>query len=294
MTDIHQLRTFVTVAREGSITRASERLHLSQPAVSAHIKALEDAFELALFERTARGMSLTDEGRRLLARAEGALDAHQQLADEAARLKGRVGGRLRLGARSNVADDGVAAFLVAFAARCPGVDVTVEHGSSAEIVARVRAGTLDAGFYNEAGDEGPDLTTIETSRFDVVLVARPGLVDISAGLDWALLAGRPWIYPPSSVCCGRAAERLLAQHDIRPSRVVTVDRESVTRALVAEGVGIGLLHGDTAEAAASRGEVAILHVCSPPVRVLFAHLTRRADEPVLSAAASIVRRGPGS
>ena len=51
--DIHQLRTFVTVAREGSITRSAELLHLSQPAVSAHIKAMEELLGLTLFERTA-------------------------------------------------------------------------------------------------------------------------------------------------------------------------------------------------------------------------------------------------
>jgi DNA-binding transcriptional LysR family regulator len=55
--DIYQLKTFVVVAREGSITRASEILHLSQPSVSAHIKVIEDALDLALFERTPRGDS---------------------------------------------------------------------------------------------------------------------------------------------------------------------------------------------------------------------------------------------
>ena len=81
--DIHQLKTFVAVAREGSITRASELLHLSQPAASAHIKAIEDAVGLALFDRTPRGMSLTHEGRRLLAKAEQTLAAHRDLMEEA-------------------------------------------------------------------------------------------------------------------------------------------------------------------------------------------------------------------
>src|SRR5882724_1511214 len=99
--DLHQLRTFVVVAREGSITRASELLHLSQPAVSAHIKAIEDALDLTLFERTSRGMSLTPDGERLLAKAERTLGAHQELMDEAKRIKGRLTGRLRFGAGSN-------------------------------------------------------------------------------------------------------------------------------------------------------------------------------------------------
>lgn len=63
--DIYQPRTFVVVARERSITRASELLHLSQPAVSAHAEALEDALGLAVFERTPRGMSLTRDGERV-------------------------------------------------------------------------------------------------------------------------------------------------------------------------------------------------------------------------------------
>ena len=57
--EIYQLRTLLAVAREGSITRAFERLFLSQPAISAHIKAMEDELGIALFERTPRGMSLT-------------------------------------------------------------------------------------------------------------------------------------------------------------------------------------------------------------------------------------------
>jgi Bacterial regulatory helix-turn-helix protein, lysR family len=61
--DLYQLKTFVAVVREGSITRASELLHLSQPSVSAHIKAVEDALGLSLFDRTPKGMSLTREGR---------------------------------------------------------------------------------------------------------------------------------------------------------------------------------------------------------------------------------------
>ena len=90
---LHQLKTFVTVAREGSITRASERLHLSQPAVSAHIKAIEETLGLSLFERTAKGMSLTSDGQRLFDKAEQTLAAYRGLLDEATRLKGNLTGR---------------------------------------------------------------------------------------------------------------------------------------------------------------------------------------------------------
>ena len=86
--EIYQLRTLLAVAREGSITRASERLFLSQPAISAHIKAMEDELGIALFERTPRGMSLTANGAQLLERAGRIMALHREFIEEARRIKG--------------------------------------------------------------------------------------------------------------------------------------------------------------------------------------------------------------
>ncbi len=287
--DIHQLKTFVAVARERSITRASEILHLSQPSVSAHIKAIEDALGLELFERTARGMSLTAEGERLLAKAEGTLAAHRDLIDEATRLKGRVAGKLRLGAGSNSNHEAIGRLLTKLSELHPELDVALKHGTSLEILAGIRNGTLDAGLYNEAGEPDADLATLEVSQFGIFVVAAPGLVSTSEALDWSALAAMPWVYPPASACCGRTAEGLFQAHRIRPKRIVSVDREDVTRTLVASGIGVGLLHADTMKVAHARGEVEPIFQAPGRVRALFAHLASRAEDPALLAATSILR-----
>ena len=287
--DIHQLKTFVVVAREGSITRASELLHLSQPAVSAHIKAIEDALELTLFERTARGMRLTGDGARLLAKAEQTLGAHRDLLAEAIRIKGRLAGRLRLGAGSNSNHEAVGKLLTVMSERCPDVEVTLRHGGSQDILAGLRNDTLDAGFYNDGGEPEPDLATVEIARFTTYLVGPPGLVAAGAPLDWQALAAQSWIYPTASACCGRTAEALFTAHRIRPRRVVIVDRESVTRTLIAGGLGVGLLHEATAHEARARGEVELLFESPALVRVLFAHLASRAADPILAVANEILR-----
>ena len=160
--EIHQLKTFVAVAREGSITRAAERLYLSQPAVSAHIKAIEDTFGLRVFERTPRGMSLTAEGRRLLAKAEQTLDAHRDLLAESMRLKGRLTGQLRLGMAGTTTTDALGHLLTVLAERCPEVTVALRHGTSLEVLTDLRGGRLDAGFYNEAGE--PDAESEHRSQ----------------------------------------------------------------------------------------------------------------------------------
>jgi DNA-binding transcriptional LysR family regulator len=191
--DLHQLKTFVVVAREGSITRASELLHLSQPAVSAHIKTMEDALQVTLFERTPRGMSLTTEGKRLLAKAEQTLGAHQALIDEATRIKGHLAGKLRIGSGSNSNHEAVGRLLTELSERSPDIEVTLKHGTSQEILAGLRNDSLDAGFYNEAGDPAPDLATVEVTRFTTYVAAPPGLVTSTDPVDWRALGDQPMI-----------------------------------------------------------------------------------------------------
>jgi DNA-binding transcriptional LysR family regulator len=287
--DIHQLKTFVTVAREGSITRASALLHLSQPAVSAHIKALEDALGLTLFERTARGMSVTPEGRRLLAKAEQTIAAHQELMAEANRSKGRLTGTLRVGAGSNSSNEAVGRLLTRLAERHPDVEVVLRHRSSREVLAGIRNGTLDAGFYNEPGEPEGDLATVEVAQFTTFLMAAPGVVTATRPLDWSALANLPWVYPTDSACCTRTAEELFSSHGFKPRRIISADRQDLTRTLVASGVGVGLLHADAAREAERRGEIELLLEADTRVRVLFACLASRARDPLLIAASSITR-----
>lgn len=97
MMDLAQIRTFVTVAREGNLTRCAQLLHLTQPALSLHLKKLQDELGLALFERTPRGMRLTQAGVQLLPAAERALSATTELRVAAAALTGTVSGALHIG-----------------------------------------------------------------------------------------------------------------------------------------------------------------------------------------------------
>jgi DNA-binding transcriptional LysR family regulator len=287
--DLYQLKTFVAVAREGSITRAAEVVHLSQPAVSAHVKEIEDALGLPLFDRTSRGMSLTADGRRLLARAEQTLAAHRALMEEAARSKEALTGTLRLGVGSNTNHEAIGRLLTTMSERFPRVEVTLRHARSVEVLAGLRNDTFDAGVYNEGGEPERDLATIEVSRFKVFLAAAKGMWDPSKPLDWNALADAAWIYPPAAACCGRAAEGLFQAHRIRPARVVSVDTQAMIRTLVASGLGVGLLHADAAEEACRADEVGLLCEAAAPVRVLFAQLASRTQDPVLSAAATILR-----
>lgn len=95
--EIYQLRAFLTVARHGHLTRASEQMHISQSAVSKQIKALEDELGVVLFDRTSTGTSLTRSGQLLLAQAEKTLDSALELINMAKEIRGEIAGTIRLG-----------------------------------------------------------------------------------------------------------------------------------------------------------------------------------------------------
>ncbi|WP_102869099.1 LysR family transcriptional regulator [Pseudovibrio exalbescens] len=291
--EIYQLKTFVSVAREGSITRASEKLNLSQPAVSAHIKAIEETLGLHVFERTARGMVLTAEGARLLIKAEATLSVHQDLMAEASRIKGAVTGKLRIGAGDVSNAESVGRLLTRLAQRCPEVEVELQHGFGQDVVNGIKEGTLDAGIFNRAHSDDPSLMHVEMSHFGVFLAVPRGSGFTPGKPDWDRLSQMQWICPPSNTCCGRTAEQLFETHQIQSKRVIRIDRESVTRTLVAGGVGVGLLHSDTAWEAEANGEVDLIFQTPTRVRVLFAHLASRHNDPLLKIARELAQEDAG-
>ena len=137
----------------GSITRAAEQVHLSQPAVSAYIKALEDTLGLTLFEHAARH----EPDPRWAApagQAEQTLAVHQELMDEATRIKGKLTGKLRLGASSSAGSSSghaaIGRLLTRLAERCPDVEVVPAAWHISRILAGLRGGSLDAGFWQRS------------------------------------------------------------------------------------------------------------------------------------------------
>jgi DNA-binding transcriptional LysR family regulator len=91
--ELYQLRSLVAIAEAGQMTRAAEKLHISQPALSAQLRALEEEFEFSLFERTASGMVLTTGGKKILKSANKVLAAANALQNDARLIKGKVTGR---------------------------------------------------------------------------------------------------------------------------------------------------------------------------------------------------------
>ena len=151
---LEQLRVFVTVAETLNMRRAGELLHLTQPAVSAAVTALEERHDAQLFDRIGRGLALSGAGRSFLPEARAVLarvaDANRVLQD----LAGLVRGQVRLVASQTVATYWLPARMARFVEVHPGIDVSLVAGNSANAVADVLAGEADLGFVEGDVDEG--------------------------------------------------------------------------------------------------------------------------------------------
>src|SRR3989338_5068891 len=144
--DFNLIRTFVTLAREGNLTRAAQRLHLSQPALSLQLKKLHEQLGLVLFERTPRGMRLTRAGEQLLPAAQRALEATTELVGLAAGIGGQIGGRLRIGTIVDPEFLRLGPFLKRLVEHPPGLSTDLAHGMSGAVRRDVVANRLDVAY----------------------------------------------------------------------------------------------------------------------------------------------------
>ena len=141
MLDTDQLRSFLAIVDSGSFTKAAERVHKTQSAVSMHIRRLEEQLGCALFVKHGRGARLTDEGERLIefARRIVQVEAGAMAALSRKGLRGAV----RLGIPDDYAESFLAEILARFNRRHPLVEVSVVCEASIELAAQVAAGALD-------------------------------------------------------------------------------------------------------------------------------------------------------
>lgn len=134
----NDLQAFLAVADSGSFSRAGERLHLTQPAVSKRIQALESHLDCRLFDRVGRRIYLTDAGRLLRPRAESMLRAMQDAERELRDLDRRVAGKLELATSHHVGLHRLAPALRAFTRRYPEVDLDIRFEDSEDAHDQVR------------------------------------------------------------------------------------------------------------------------------------------------------------
>jgi DNA-binding transcriptional LysR family regulator len=151
--DVHALRIFVEVVRQQGFTRAGRALHVTQPAVSKVVKALEEELGAPLLVRQRRRVRLTDAGRIVLARAQGVIDSLRVMEEEVVELSALRRGRLRIGTPPIVGVAFLPPLLAEFHRAHPGIALELREEGSHHIEALVMNHELDVGAVVLPTDE---------------------------------------------------------------------------------------------------------------------------------------------
>lgn len=288
--DLQQLRVFTIIAREGSLARASASLFLSQPAVSAQLKALEETLGLKLFERKSRGMALTRAGEILLGEATKALETADNVLKQAKKLRGiELTGNFRLGTISDPVMLRLSTLFSLITQLYPDLKPSICQGISGDIIERIVEGSIEAG-YVIGKPAHPKIASFKVAPVTLRIAAPVKWKEKVAAAGWPEIGQMPWISTPHKCSFRQIAERMLARHGATPQTVIEADQEMTLCDLVQQGLGLTLLREDIALAAEAAGKLVIW---SPGIEIehlYFVHLNVEENAALMQGIIPLVKQ----
>jgi DNA-binding transcriptional LysR family regulator len=238
----YRLQVFHAVAKYGSYSRAArEALHISQPAVSKHMQALEAEVGVPLVQRVGKRVDLTEAGRLVQQYAEQVLTLGEETRHAVLDLQGMQRGTLRLGASSTPGFYLLPPVLAAFTQAYPGVSLAVEIANSGRVVAGILQRDWDLGVVSGTPDEAP-LHVQSYCRDTLVLIVPPAhRLAAQPAVTLADLAGETWILRAAGSASGQVVERALQEHHAFPGHILRLQGSAAVKQAVVAGLGIAMV-----------------------------------------------------
>lgn len=295
------LRTLHEIARLRSFSRAAEALRLSQPAVSLHVRQLEQALGTALLERVGRRAEPTQAGVVLLERAGRALEALDAAAASVHALRGVVAGRVRVGTGATASIYLLPPILRRLRARYPEIELVIVTGNTTEIAKAVAENALDVGVVTLPVRPRQLLVTpFYTDR--LVAIAPREWTWRRRGrsrrrrrmLTPADLAGEPLILYERGGTIRQVIESWFKRGRVTPRVAMELGNGEAIKELVSAGLGPSITSWASVRADARDGALRVIPLSPPLVRKL--GIIRRRDKPETPALRALLRalsRGAG-
>jgi DNA-binding transcriptional LysR family regulator len=238
MLSLVHLQVLAAVARHGSVTRAAEELHYSQPSVSHHLARLEAATGAKLVQKVGRGIRLTPEGRLLADRAAEILGRVDAASSELAAYVDLEAGRVRLAANASPMSTLVPYALGALSQAHPGVSVSLVDSHPAESMEMLRRGEVDVAVvfrHIGAPSEGHGFRLVHLCDDPIYLISRTEGETVGDHRDSDWIGG--------CARCQAELDAVCRRHDFVPRIGSSSDDMVVVQAMVAAGVGVTILPG---------------------------------------------------
>lgn len=242
--DDHKLKVFCAVAETKSFSKASEIIHLTQPAVSLQIQALEEIYETKLFDRSSNTVTLTQQGEILYRYAKEILSLYASAEKDIGELTGLVKGSISIGASTTIGNHLLPPVLADFRIKHPKIKTHLFVGNTKRIVELLNLGTVDVGLVE--GDVARQKLIIEKLIQDELMVIVSGQHPWSKKKEISILdiAKEPFILREEGSGTRQIIEKYLnkygvSSHDIKTSMML--GSTEAIKGAVEGGVGISIV-----------------------------------------------------
>lgn len=238
--NFQSLQAFVAIAQTRSFSKAAERLHLSQPAISKRIAVLEMQLNTPLFNRSGKSTALTPAGRVLLPRAERLLLDMQQTQTVIENLAGDVAGRLRFGASHHIGMYRLPNPLKTFSERYPEVELDIEFLESESASDRVEKGDLEFSLVTlpPTPESSLEMREIWKDRLQIVMARQPQIPTQNCA---AWLREHRAILPTGETETRKLVEQHFATLNIEIDAIIETNNLETIKKMVEIGLGWSVL-----------------------------------------------------
>ena len=240
----HKLKVFCTVAETKSFSKASEIIHLTQPAVSLQIQALEELYETKLFDRSSSTVSLTKAGEILYKHAKDILAVYAEVEKNIGELTGLVKGSISLGASTTIANHLLPSVIADFRKTHPKIKIHLFVGNTKRIVELLNAGNVDIGLVE--GDVARQKLVVEKLIADELVVIVPPLHPWTKKKEVSIydVVKEPFVLREDGSGTRQIIEKYLNKHGISSHDMKTSIMLGSTEAIkeaVENGIGISIV-----------------------------------------------------
>lgn len=239
-----QYELFASVSRTLNISKTAQQYFITQPAVSHHLKSLEESLGVELIKRTKHGVYLTEAGQDFLPYVQEILALNDRAETRMRSIADGMVGRVRIAALSS-ASFLVSDCLVQFYSQHPGIQVDISLMDGADMVEALRQGSHD--FYFAIHAMTPDNMGYEKfiiSKGALSLFVNRRVADTMDGIDWAVIARQPFIsVPKSDVSLSGKIMAICRNHDFEPRVINIYNRAESVMLSVDAGLGVAILPG---------------------------------------------------
>ncbi|MGY2052052.1 LysR family transcriptional regulator [Methylobacterium sp. JK268] len=288
--DLRQLRYFVAIVEQGSLSRAAQTLRVAQPALSQHLRNMEEELGVVLLHRGSRGALPTPAGTRLLALARTIIAEFATMRDVVRGEDDLPSGTVHLGLSGTVSELLGVPLIEAVRSRYPGIQLRVREAMSGFVLDWLRKGDLDlAVVYGVADPRGLTVRPVLTE--DLCLIGAPALRGVLAGegeeIPLRRAAALPLMLPSPAQGLRAVIDAAATQADLVLSPEIEVDSYAQLKLLAVRGLGFGILPEANVQQPVASGVLTRWRLVDPPIRreVCLAH---PAERPLSAAARAVV------